>query len=92
MGSPSALKLAAALDFRAAAPLRNELIALRGRPVEIDGGEVERIGAQCVQVLVSAARTWADDGVAFAIVRRSEEMVSALRYMGVHAEGEAEHG
>lgn len=92
MDAPSALKLAAALDFRAAAPLRSDLLALRGKPIEIDGGEVERIGAQCVQVLVSAARTWADDGIAFAIVRRSEEMVSALRYMGVHAEEGAEHG
>lgn len=84
---PATLKLGAALDFRAATPLRAELLALRGRPLEVDGGDVERIGGQCVQVLVSAAHTWAEDGVSFAITKRSEQMEALLRHMGVHAGG-----
>ena len=73
------------LDFRAAAPLRDALLALRGKPIVVDGGDVERIGGQCIQVLVSAQRTWAQDGAPFVLAGASEEMRRALSHVGLAA-------
>lgn len=57
------LKLAAVLDLNAAEPLKAELLARRGQALTIDASEVERVGGLCLQVLLSAMRTWAADGV-----------------------------
>lgn len=57
------LKLPAVLDLNAAEPLKAELLARRGQGVIIDASDVERLGGLCLQVLLSAKRTWAADGV-----------------------------
>ena len=44
--TPRRVTLPAVLDLRAAAPLADELKALRGGDVEIDGSEVRRLGGQ----------------------------------------------
>lgn len=54
--------LSPVLDIRAAEPLRAELLALRGQAVSLDASRVERLGGLCLQVLLSARRTWASDG------------------------------
>ena len=54
--------LPAVLDLKVAAPLQAELLAVRGGPVGIDASAVERLGGLCLQVLLSARSTWADDG------------------------------
>ncbi|GAA0640873.1 STAS domain-containing protein [Brevundimonas lenta] len=56
------LALASVLDIRAAEPLQTSLMALRGQAVTLDASQVERLGGLCLQVLVSAQRTWAADG------------------------------
>uniref|UniRef100_UPI003783CF50 STAS domain-containing protein n=1 Tax=Methylocella sp. TaxID=1978226 RepID=UPI003783CF50 len=56
------VELAATLDLKAAAPLAAELCSIRGADVLIDGAHVERLGGQCLQVLMSAAATWRADG------------------------------
>jgi chemotaxis protein CheX len=53
------LALPAVLDIRAAEPLKADLLALRGQPVALDASNVERLGGLCLQVLLSARRTWA---------------------------------
>lgn len=57
------LKLPAVLDLNAAEPLKAELLARRGQGVTIDASDVERLGGLCLQVLLSAKRTWAADCV-----------------------------
>lgn len=59
--------LAAVLDIRAAEPLKADLLALRGQPVVLDVSNVERLGGLCLQVLLSARRTWAADGHALTL-------------------------
>ncbi|WP_312597550.1 STAS domain-containing protein [Brevundimonas sp.] len=51
------------LDLKAAAPLKAELVARRGQDLVLDASGVQRLGGLCLQVLLSAARTWAADGV-----------------------------
>ncbi len=59
----ASLMLAPVLDLNAAEPLKAELLACRGADLTIDGSAVDRLGGLCLQVLLSARRTWAADGV-----------------------------
>ena len=56
------LALPAVLDLRAAGSLKTDLLALRGRPVVLEAGAVERLGGLCLQILLAARNTWAADG------------------------------
>lgn len=75
------LALSGALDVRAAAGLYQSLAAKRGAPLTIDAAQVERLGAQCLQVLLAASRAWRADGHAFAISGMSPAMQEGLRIM-----------
>ncbi len=81
--SDSGLKLPAVLDLNAAAPLRSDLLALRGGPVEIDASQVQRIGGLCLQVLMAAKATWANDGKPFEIVSTSAPFLESLKLFGL---------
>jgi len=80
--SLAVLQLGPVLDLNAAGPLVGELVALRGRDLEVDASAVERLGAQCLQVLLSARRTWDADGAAFAVVSASDEFTATLALLG----------
>ncbi|CAN7452074.1 STAS domain-containing protein [Phenylobacterium sp. LjRoot225] len=80
--SAAVLRLGQVLDLNAAGPLAHELLALRGRNVDVDASAVERLGAQCLQVLLSAHATWSTDGAAFALVSPSDEFTTTLALLG----------
>jgi chemotaxis protein CheX len=82
-GAAPALQLPEALDLLAAAPLAKSLIERRGASIAIDASSVQRVGAQCVQVLLSAASTWTADGHSLAIVNRSPGFVEGLQLLGI---------
>jgi chemotaxis protein CheX len=67
-----AVVLAPVLDMNAAEPLKAELLAARGQAVTLDASNVDRLGGLCLQVLLSARKTWAADGVELTIAPRSE--------------------
>jgi len=50
-------RLPPVLDLNQAAPLKTDLLSLRGRPVVVDAADVERLGGLCLQVLLSARKT-----------------------------------
>jgi chemotaxis protein CheX len=79
------LTLDAVLDLKAAAPLQAALLAWRGQPIELDAGQVQRLGGQCLQVLIAAQRSWADDGAPFSVARSSTAFDDALRLFGANA-------
>ena len=83
MSQATQIKLAPALDFRAAGPLRDQFLAQRGKAIEIDGADVQRIGGQCIQVIAAAQRTWMQDGIDFALTNPSDEMLRALGHVGM---------
>lgn len=77
------LDLPEVLDLKAAAPLAAEFLALRGRPVDVDASRVERLGGLCLQVLLSAAKTWKADEMGFALVNPSGDFLEGLVRLGV---------
>jgi chemotaxis protein CheX len=70
------------LDLNAAEPLRQALVELRGQPLALDGSGVERLGGLCLQVLVSAYKTWTEDGQDFHIEDCSPELRQKLALFG----------
>ena len=74
--------LPAVLDLTAAAPLAAEFMAHRGTPLMVDGSGVERLGAQCLQVLLAARMAWAADGHAFSIESPSGALAETLAGLG----------
>ncbi|HVY35565.1 MAG TPA: STAS domain-containing protein [Caulobacteraceae bacterium] len=79
---PAAVQLSPVLDLTAAAALAAELLPYRGRPLSIDASQVQRLGGQCLQVLLSAEHTWQADGAAFAIADPSDRFLADWRLFG----------
>ena len=78
-----AIRLPEFLDLAAARPLAKILLERRGTPIVIDGSAVNQVGAQCVQVLLSAKKTWSADGVALSLVNCAPRMVEDLHHLGI---------
>ncbi|THD59940.1 STAS domain-containing protein [Phenylobacterium sp.] len=76
------LVLADSLDLTAAAPLAAELLAARGKPATLDASGVQRMGAQCLQVLLAARALWSSDGLPWRVVDPSPEFADAAALMG----------
>jgi chemotaxis protein CheX len=66
------------LDLTAAGPLRARFLALRGKAVRVDAGEVALLGGLCLQILLAAAAAWRDDGRPLRIAPRSAAFDAAL--------------
>jgi chemotaxis protein CheX len=79
-------QLAAVLDLNHASVLHGELLALRGSDIVIDASTVERVGAQCAQVLVAGAKTWKADNKAFAVEKASDAYLTAMQLIGMNDE------
>jgi len=80
------LNLAAVLDLNEASTLRSKLMDMRGSNVAIDASGVERLGTLCVQVLLSAARTWNEDKLSFTFTKVSEVFQRTMQVIGVDIE------
>ncbi len=78
-----AIRLPEFLDLAAAKPLARTLLERRGTPIVIDGSAVSQLGAQCVQVLLSAKKTWNADGVPLSLVNCAPRMVEDLHHLGI---------
>lgn len=85
MGKAAAgsMTLPTELDIKAAAPLAAELIAARGGDLALNASQIERVGAQCLQVLLSAAATWAADGQELTIEEPSPAFADAIQIAGL---------
>ena len=80
--SGSALVLQPVLEPQYAPLLREELIARRGEDLVIDGSLVARPGTLCLQVLASAAASWAADAKIFEIMPASDTLREAAAVLG----------
>jgi chemotaxis protein CheX len=76
------LVLADSLDLTAAAPLAVELLAARGKPAILDASGVQRLGAQCLQILLAARALWSSDGQPWRLIDASPEFTDAAALMG----------
>ena len=77
--------LPAVLDLHAAGSVQTELLARRGEPLALDASGVERLGGLSLQVLLSAARTWAADGHELIVSPVSDAFVEQCRAFGAGA-------
>jgi chemotaxis protein CheX len=76
------IALSPTLDLRAAAPLKAEILAARGQAVTLDGSAVQRLGGLCFQVLLSALKTWRDEGQSLTFINASEALVAQWSALG----------
>lgn len=76
------LELPEIIDLRTAGALTKDLLALRGRPINLDASRVERLGGLGLQVLLSARRTWRADRLQFAVDRASDAFKADLTLLG----------
>lgn len=74
------------LDITAAAQLAGDIIGHRGKDLAVSAAQVQRVGAQCLQVLLSAAATWSQDGMEFEVTDASPEFTEALETAGLGME------
>lgn len=76
------LRLDPVLDIKAAEPLKAAFLAVRGQPVAIDASPVERLGGLCLQVLISARKTWEADGQPLRLADASTAFIEQLVAFG----------
>ncbi|WP_072371059.1 STAS domain-containing protein [Hyphomicrobium sp. NDB2Meth4] len=82
-GTTGKLQLAEVLDLTAAAPLAQSLLPRRGSDLTIDASKVRRVGAQCLQVLLSAEATWKADGVRLTVENPTDEFLASSELLGI---------
>jgi chemotaxis protein CheX len=78
-----ALELPSILDLIAAPGLLEAFTSRRGTALTVDAGGVQRLGAQCLQVLLAARAAWAADGQPLMWESLSEEFSASLELLGV---------
>jgi chemotaxis protein CheX len=81
--SPHVVMLDETLDLNCASELARMLTSLRGTPITIDPSHVSRVGAQCIQVLIAASKTWKTDDVYFTVTPGSESFNEGLDLLGL---------
>lgn len=82
--SAETLKLAKVLDLNEASNLHGTLTSMRGKNIAIDASGVERVGVQCVQVLLAAARAWEKDNKNLAIDKVSDAFSKTMQLIGIN--------
>ncbi len=85
LDSVETVELPAQLGLKEAGELRQQLLSLRGRMVDLEGSKVERLGGVAFQVLLSARATWRQDGQRFRLIEASDAMERALALLGAPA-------
>ena len=77
------LQLSAVLDLNEASVLHGKLTSMRGSDIVIDASAVERVGAQCVQVLVAGKRAWDEDQKSFLVEKASDAFEKTMQLIGI---------
>jgi chemotaxis protein CheX len=82
----SMLNLLPILDLIAASALLEAFTSRRGADLVVDGAAVQRLGAQCLQVLLAARAAWAADEQNFLVENCSEDFLATIELLGVKPE------
>jgi chemotaxis protein CheX len=80
--SEARIILPANLDLLAAAPLKEQIAGHAGANLVLDGSAVERLGAQCLQVLLAARAKWRAEKNQFRIADPSAVFGEHLQVLG----------
>lgn len=82
LDAPERIVLPPVLGLKEAGAVREQFLAMRGKAVEVDGSQVERLGGLGLQVLLSARATWRQDGQPLRFVDPSEAFGSGITLFG----------
>lgn len=85
-GKMEIIELQKVLDMLAAPVLLESFLQKRGSKILVDAEQVQRLGAQCLQILLSAKRSWEAEGFSFGLNNPSPAFTDALGLMGVCVE------
>lgn len=77
------MTLPPSLPGETAAQMADAILATRSNPLRLDAGALERIDTPCLQVLLSAARLWREDGLAMEITGCSPVLEGNLGILGL---------
>lgn len=77
------LALPLILDGSTAAELKAAFLSVKGRPLQVDAGAVERVGAAGLQVLLAAAQAWREDGLDFMLSNPSTPLLDGFQLAGL---------
>ena len=77
------IKLPPVLDLNEASTLQGQLMNMRGSDIVLDASGVERVGVQCVQVLVAGARAWGQDQKSFLVEKASQSFEKTMQLIGI---------
>ncbi len=79
---PAEYALPEVLNTQGATEILSALKSHRGADLTIDASQVRHLGAQAAQVLLAAAKSWADDGHAFRFASPSPDMLRCVELLG----------
>lgn len=77
------VRLPRRLDVSAGIELRETLLQRRGSPLELDASAVESVSGLALEMIVAAARQWAEDGAEFSFAAPSDGFAAACRTLGL---------
>ena len=77
------LSLPESLPGETATHVADLFLSARSNPVAVDASAVERIDTPCIQVLLSAARLWREDGIALSLSGQSGVFEANLNTLGL---------
>jgi len=77
------LRLPSCLDLSATESLANSFGNVRGLALVVVASDVRTIGAQCIQILLSAVATWRKDHLQIRMIDPSPAILDALRILGI---------
>jgi chemotaxis protein CheX len=81
--SARTVQLPEVLDLNAVEALVTEFLSHRGNELAVDASQVQRMTGQGLQVLLSAGRTWREDGQTIRIVEPSEAFTERSELFGL---------
>lgn len=73
------------LDAAQLSRLFEEISGARGKPLVLDAGALRYVGAQGVQILLSAVKTWKRDGVSLRMTNATKEFSEIVSILGVES-------
>lgn len=82
-GDSFELTLPASLPGETATHVADLILSARANPLAVDASAVERIDTPCIQVLLSAASLWREDGATMTYSAQSEVFTDNLTTLGL---------
>ena len=86
------ITLPARMDFAVLDALYAEIKEARGEDVTLDGSQIKHLGSCGLQLLLSAWKSWDQDGHNFHVIRPSEKFSEHLKLLGLNKDFFAKPG